>query len=260
MRLGILHDTAAQERMHAREERKAEEKRRAAETPTVLTEVQLKARDAEKEKSQEGDKKEEQHKPQKVKIRPLSEAKAIELGANFFSEAFIFAVAAGLLIFDSWRSRRKESARRDDVAERLEDLETEVDRLRTRYEPELVALEKKREMEEERREARQKKNAWWNPAGWFRDPEPMPDDADLLKAAQAEVKRTKEVAEVANAAGVKRTVEEEKESKAKGGTKACNNGTEIRKPKDDLKSAEAEKGSPPKPSTEKTVEAASDGK
>ncbi|GAB7363545.1 hypothetical protein MBLNU230_g3812t1 [Neophaeotheca triangularis] len=243
MRLGILHDTAAQERMHAREERKAEEKRRAAETPTVLTEAQLKARDAEWDKSQQGngEKKEESHKPHKVKIRPLSEGKAIELGANFFSEAFIFAVAAGLLIFDSWRARRKESARRDDVAERLDDLETEVDRLRTRYEPELVALEKKRELEEERKEALERKSAWWNPVGWFRqDPEPVADDSTLLKEAQTEVKRTREVAEVANAARVKRNSADEKESKSKGDSKDMKNETEVPKSKKEAQESRLE--------------------
>ncbi|EME79572.1 uncharacterized protein MYCFIDRAFT_23654, partial [Pseudocercospora fijiensis CIRAD86] len=85
MRLGLLHDPEAQQRMH------------------------------------------EPHKP---KIRPLTEARAIELGANFFSEAFIFGVAVGLLLFENWRSRSKASARRDEVSERLEQLEAEVESLR----------------------------------------------------------------------------------------------------------------------------------
>ncbi|KAK1036197.1 hypothetical protein LTS16_013902 [Friedmanniomyces endolithicus] len=124
MRLGILHDAEAQQRMHEREQKAAEERKRKAEAPT-----------------------------------------AIELGANFFSEAFIFAVAAGLLVWDNWRSRRKESARRDDVAEKLAELETEVGRLRLRYEPQL----------EETTEIAKPdpKYNWYNPAGWWKRTEPL---------------------------------------------------------------------------------------
>jgi hypothetical protein len=53
------------------------------------------------------------------KIRPLNESKAIDAGANFISEAFLFAVAGGLILLESLRSRRKESNRQDMVQERL---------------------------------------------------------------------------------------------------------------------------------------------
>ncbi|KAF2858315.1 hypothetical protein K470DRAFT_221471 [Piedraia hortae CBS 480.64] len=119
MRLGILHDPETQQKLHQREQRLAEEKKRKAETPTVRTEAEQAKHDEEVEKERLRPPAEE--KVPKVKIRPLSEAKAIELGANFFSEAFIFAVAAGLLVWDSWRSRRKESARRDVVAEKIDE-------------------------------------------------------------------------------------------------------------------------------------------
>ncbi|KAK5108852.1 hypothetical protein LTR62_007742 [Meristemomyces frigidus] len=162
MRLGILHDADAQQRMHEREQKAAEEKKRKAEAPTVRSELEQKQHDEEKLKAGTEDieaaKKKKDESP-KVKIRPLSEAKAIELGANFFSETFIFAVAAGLLIWDSWRSRKKENQRRDDVAERLGELETEVSRLRLKYEPQLEALVEKVKPET--------KSSWWNPAGWW---------------------------------------------------------------------------------------------
>lgn len=159
MRLGILHDAAAQDRMYAQAE--AEAKRKKEAPPTVLNELEQKKKDDETAKEKEEGKKES--KAPKVKIRPLSEAKAIELGANFFSEAFIFAVAAGLLVWDSWRSRRKESARRDDVADRLDGLEAELDRLRHKYEPDHV-----HEAVVEKPEAK----SWWNPARWWERTEP----------------------------------------------------------------------------------------
>jgi hypothetical protein len=54
-------------------------------------------------------------------------------------------VAVGLLVWDQWRTRRKESTRREGVEDRLDALEdhtrqivalqSEVDRLKTKYEP-----------------------------------------------------------------------------------------------------------------------------
>ncbi|KAK4550134.1 hypothetical protein LTR36_003101 [Oleoguttula mirabilis] len=169
MRLGILHDADAQQRMHEREQRAAEDKKRKQEsTPTVRTAEEQK--EYEEEQAREGERPEDEKKQEKrpkVKIRPLSEAKAIELGANFFSEAFIFAVAAGLLVWDSMRNRAKESARRDDVAERLNELEDEVARLRLKMEPELA------ELSERVRRAPEREYGWYNPAGWFARSEPV---------------------------------------------------------------------------------------
>lgn len=56
-------------------------------------------------------------------IRPLSETKAIDRGAAFISEFFLFAVGGSLILFESVRSRRKEVSRQDVVTERLERLE-----------------------------------------------------------------------------------------------------------------------------------------
>ena len=56
-------------------------------------------------------------------IRPLSESKAIDRGAAFISEFFLFAVAGSLILFESLRARRKELNRQDVVTERLERLE-----------------------------------------------------------------------------------------------------------------------------------------
>jgi hypothetical protein len=57
------------------------------------------------------------------RIRPLSESKAIDAGANFISEFFLFSVAGALIVAESVRSKKKETARRDTVAERLDLLE-----------------------------------------------------------------------------------------------------------------------------------------
>jgi len=122
LRLGLLQDTAAIERQAAREAAEAQAKKKKHQIPTVKTEAQMKADEAaiarQKEKALEPPKP-----PPMPRIRPLSEAKAIDSGATFISEAFLFMVAGGLIVFESWRSRRKETSRREDVAERLKELE-----------------------------------------------------------------------------------------------------------------------------------------
>ena len=158
--------------MHEREQRAAEEKKKKDSAPTVRSELEQKKHEEDQTKgNMEAEKSEGkivEKKQAKVKIRPLSEAKAIELGANFFSEAFIFAVAAGLLVWDSWRSRAKESARRDDVAERLSELEEEVQRLRMKHEPETAVSWEVVKAET----SSDKGYGWCNPAGWWSRSEP----------------------------------------------------------------------------------------
>lgn len=178
MRLGILHDPEAQQRMHEREQRAADEKKRKAEAPTVRTELEQKKHDEQKPRQgQDGEsgsevKKEEK---KKVKIRPLSDARAIELGANFFSEAFIFMVAVGLLLAENYRSRIKESARRDDVAERLEAMEARVEKLSSQHHlPELEALNERIKRAKEEKA----KTSWYNPTGWFRGSGVLDKDDD----------------------------------------------------------------------------------
>jgi hypothetical protein len=121
MRLGILQDTAAIDKAHAKEAAEAAAKKHKLEIPTVKTEAQMKA--DEKAAAKAG-KESTEPKPAPIpRIRPLSEAKAVDTGATFISEAFLFGVAASLIFFESWRSRRKETSRHEDVADRLAELE-----------------------------------------------------------------------------------------------------------------------------------------
>lgn len=65
-------------------------------------------------------------------IRPLSEARAVENGANSLAQGFLFTVAAGLIIGESWRSSRSQTKRRYDVDDKLDSLGTQVTELTTR--------------------------------------------------------------------------------------------------------------------------------
>ncbi|KAK9353622.1 optic atrophy 3 protein-domain-containing protein [Lipomyces doorenjongii] len=66
----------------------------------------------------------------KAKVRPLNDAKAIDMGANFLSESFLFAIAAGAIIFESVRSSRKSSARQESVEDNISELQAEVTKLK----------------------------------------------------------------------------------------------------------------------------------
>ncbi|KAJ2394392.1 hypothetical protein GGI05_002056, partial [Coemansia sp. RSA 2603] len=60
-------------------------------------------------------------------IRPLNDARAVDAGANFLGEAFIFGVAASLIFAEQIRSRSQAKKQRTAVDDRLEDLEKEMD-------------------------------------------------------------------------------------------------------------------------------------
>lgn len=64
------------------------------------------------------------------RIRPLTESKAIDAGANFISEFFLFSVAGTLIFVEALRSKW----RRDMVLERLELLETRERQVQERLE------------------------------------------------------------------------------------------------------------------------------
>ncbi|KAG8749916.1 hypothetical protein FRC12_013163 [Ceratobasidium sp. 428] len=64
-------------------------------------------------------------------IKPLSETRAVQNGAESLAEAFLFSVAAGLILAEAWRSNRSEARRRDSVDDQLDDLKTEVRELRS---------------------------------------------------------------------------------------------------------------------------------
>lgn len=121
-RVGLLQDPVVIEKQIQRELKEAEAKRRAAQGPTVKTEAETKADEEALKKTKEQLVKEKSSRP--VKVRPLSENKAIDMGATFISETFMFLVAGAVIVFEQWRSRRKASGRRDEVDEKIEELQS----------------------------------------------------------------------------------------------------------------------------------------
>ncbi|KAL1603909.1 hypothetical protein SLS60_005501 [Paraconiothyrium brasiliense] len=136
MRLGLLQDPAVIDRQVEKEVKAAEAARkRLDQTPTVKTEAQTAAEEAmTKEEKEAARKKIEAEAKRNIEAatrrRPLSEAKAIEMGANFVAEAFIFAVGISVIVFEQWRQRRKARNQRDDIREDVEELKEEFKNVR----------------------------------------------------------------------------------------------------------------------------------
>lgn len=124
-RLGLLQDSAALEKQAAREAAEAQAKKHKSEAPTVKTEAQTKADEAAESRSKDSLEKAKEPR-KKPKIRPLSEAKAIDLGSNFVSESFLFLVGVSLVFFETYRRSKQETSKREDVADQIEKLENQA--------------------------------------------------------------------------------------------------------------------------------------
>jgi len=105
-----------------------------AEAPTVKTEEQV--RREEEAKAKAGTTGQEQHatdKPRSVwkrRFRPLPEAKAVDLFADVIGDAFILAVAGGLVTYEYWRSSQKP----DKNLMMIEELQRRTEELRIKEE------------------------------------------------------------------------------------------------------------------------------
>lgn len=147
MKLGLLQDPAAIDRQIARELKEAEKKRKQDAIPTVKTEAEIIAEEAEKKEER---KYVEEHVKSSIKpprIRPLSEAKAIDSGANFIAETFLFIVAGGLILLEAWRRDRKDKKQDADVNQKLEEAEKEREEMKVQMallKEEIDALLKKK--------------------------------------------------------------------------------------------------------------------
>lgn len=68
----------------------------------------------------------------KIRVKPLNDNKAIEQGATFISEFFIFSVAGSLILYESYRSRKKASNERDALADDITVLQSEIEYIKTK--------------------------------------------------------------------------------------------------------------------------------
>ncbi|KAG0052369.1 hypothetical protein BGZ83_002708 [Gryganskiella cystojenkinii] len=83
-------------------------------------------------------------------IRPLNDARAVEMGANFLSEAFIFGVAGSLIILENARTRMNARDRKNHVDDTLDNLLLITEELREELKQvEVTTSEKLQEMQKE---------------------------------------------------------------------------------------------------------------
>ncbi|CAI2167769.1 15_t:CDS:2 [Funneliformis geosporum] len=68
------------------------------------------------------------------KIRPLNDAKAVEMGANFLGEAVIFGVASSLIIWEQARSYKMSKDRQHHLNDQIEKLQEETKELKSNIE------------------------------------------------------------------------------------------------------------------------------
>lgn len=80
----------------------------------------------------------------------MIQLRAIENGANFLAEGFLFTVAVSLIIGESWRSSRSQSKRRDTVddqlmtlGQRIIELTDKVDGLEKKWDDELEGIKER---------------------------------------------------------------------------------------------------------------------
>lgn len=76
-----------------------------------------------------------------TKVRPLNDTKAIESGANFLSETFVFAVAGVIIVLEGWRTRQKEITRRVGVEDDIKTLQHEIEYLKKKLKEYHVRLD-----------------------------------------------------------------------------------------------------------------------
>ena len=117
----MLRDVAAEKRARER-----------AEAPTVKTEEQTRAEESGKEKVG-AEKKEAKSEPPKSvwrrHFRPLPEAKAVDLFADVVGDAFILAIAGGLIIYEYVKAARKPDTNAMKMAELDQKLKDEKARI-----------------------------------------------------------------------------------------------------------------------------------
>lgn len=66
----------------------------------------------------------------KIKVRPLNDKKAIENGANFLLEFFIFLVAGLLILYESYRSRVKANNEKATVKNDISELQEDIGQMK----------------------------------------------------------------------------------------------------------------------------------
>jgi len=116
---------------------------------------------------------------EKAKVRPLNEAKAVTNGANALAEGFLFALAAALILGESYRGSRSRAKQRDRTEEGLEELSMVTKALAEKIGIDFNEIERRvKEMQEVQEAVRESEEGQDS----IEEPEPLSEQARQLIA------------------------------------------------------------------------------
>lgn len=116
---------------------------------------------------------------EKTKVRPLNEAKAVTNGANALAEGFLFALAAALIMGESYRGSRSRAKQRDRTEDGLEELSMVTRALAERIGIDFNEIEKRvKEMQEVQEAVRESEEGQDS----IKESEPLSEEARQAKA------------------------------------------------------------------------------
>lgn len=107
----------------------------------------------------------------KVEYKPLTEERAVEQGAEILGEAFLYSVAAGYIVYEYWRSGKKEQMKEDtqnhdisllkvqteNLEQQMSQLQQTLDSLRT----ELHTHLKSQSRNQSQKSTEKSSKSWW---------------------------------------------------------------------------------------------------
>lgn len=65
----------------------------------------------------------------KADYKALSEERAVELGSEILGETFLYSIAAGYIVYEYWRSVRKEQMKQDEQNLHISELQAQTAKL-----------------------------------------------------------------------------------------------------------------------------------
>lgn len=65
-----------------------------------------------------------------VKVRPLNDRKAIDVGATFLAEGFVFGVAGLIIVYETYKARKKSNERTEAIEDDIKVLQSEIEYLK----------------------------------------------------------------------------------------------------------------------------------
>lgn len=76
-----------------------------------------------------------------TKVRPLNDRKAIEDGATFLAETFVFGVAGSIIVYETYKAKKKQNERTEMIEDDIRALQDEIEYIRKKLNEHNVKLD-----------------------------------------------------------------------------------------------------------------------